>query len=228
MLVARCLPVACLTTVFLASAAHAATLSLQVGDADCFGEAQSNCDNGAFPAIPVFNNTGPGDPAGTDLFDTLGTLDFQVALDLNGETATSALLEVRLAGVDLFVEDTVGDPVEGMGVFLNGALVGSFFEPVVIGSDVNQRAISTVTFSIPDLGLLNDGGLNTITLSPEQDFGLASFESYAVDYVALTIETEIPTAPVPLPASLPLLVGGIGAVWALSRRGRPGLRRTAG
>ena len=224
MLVSRHFPFACLTSVFLASTAHAATLTLQVGDADCFGEAQSNCDNGAFPSIPAFNNTGVGDPAGTDVFDTLGTLAFQVALDLNGETATSALLEVRLAGVDIFVEDGVGDPIEGMGFFLNGTLVGSFFEPVVIASDVNQRAISTVMLSITDLGLLNDGGLNTITLSPEQDFGLAPFESYAVDYVALKIETEVPTAPVPLPASLPLLAGGIGAVWAMSRKAR----RTAG
>lgn len=219
MLVFRHIPIACLTAVFLASTAHAGTVTVQVGDADCFGEAQSNCDNGAFPVIPSFNNTGPGDPAGTDVFDALGTLEFQVPLDLGGETAIAAELEVRVAGVDIFIEDGVGDPIEGMGFFLNGTLLGSFFEPVAI-SGLNQRAISTVTFGITDLTLLNDGGLNTITISPEQDFGLASLESFALDYVSLEVETETLTAPIPLPASLPLLAGGIGAVWAMSRKAR--------
>jgi hypothetical protein len=201
-------------------AASATTTTVQAGDIDCFGGADdSACLAGAFPSIPgAFDNASAGDPAGTDKFDTHGTVALGFgALSLGGEDFVSAQIEVRVAGIDIYIEPSGGgDANVGASFVLNSALIGTFHEPVVIGSDINQRAITTLTFSIDQAALDFGGGANILTITPESDFGLLPFEAYAVDYATLTIETELaPT--VPLPASAWLLgaalagIGGVGA-----------------
>ncbi|WP_116131927.1 hypothetical protein [Tropicimonas sp. IMCC34043] len=191
-----------------ASSASATTVTQTVGDADCFGlgAGASECAAGAFATIPSFDNSSPGDPAGTDVLGTLGTVTLAFGpLDLGGLTATSASVEIRVAGIDIYIEPSGGgDANVGATFALNGTLIGTYHEPVVIGSTINQRAITTLTFSI-DLGDLNFGSGNVLAISPESDFGLAQYESYAIDYASLTVVTADTTAPVPLPASAPLL-----------------------
>jgi hypothetical protein len=205
-----------------ANLAQASTTTIQLGDIDCFGEPDdSACIAGAFPALPVvFDNTTPGDPPNTDVFGFLGTVSFDFALVFGGLVPISAEIEVRVAGVDIFVEDSIGDAIEGMGFAFNGTLIGTHFEPVVTGSDINQRAISTLVFDVSP-GTLVDGGVNRLTISPEQDFDLAQFEQYAIDYASLTVEFEDMGIPgVPLPASVTLLGAAAGAL-VLMRRRRP-------
>ena len=197
-----------------------AAVTVMAGDADCFGADPGFCTAGAFPAIPVaFDNAAPGDPVGTDAFGMLGTVSLDFFLDLAGATALSASLEVRVAGVDVFIEPGGGgDPDVGMTFDVNGTQVGTFHEPIVIGSDINQRKITTLVFSV-GIASLVDGGTNTLVIAPEDAFGTGAFDSYAVDYATLTVETaSAPSSEVPIPAPLALLAGGLGLLGFASRR----------
>lgn len=211
----------------LSAAAQAGTIVLTQGDADCFGGDPADCVAGALSALPIFSapidNSDPGDPAGTDIIGPLGTVSFGFGLDLLGDTADSALVTIVVAGIDIFIEPSGGgDAVVGAEFTFNGTQVGTFHEPVVIGSDINQRKITTLVFSF-DTALLIDGGTNTLTVAPEQDFGLAAFEAYGIDYASLTVETSSAVGPdVPLPAPLALLAGGIIALGAAGRKRRAG------
>ncbi|WP_206078277.1 VPLPA-CTERM sorting domain-containing protein [Poseidonocella sp. HB161398] len=216
-----------------AGPAAAAPVTAMAGDADCFGGYEPGaCAAGAFAAIPApFDLSGPGDPAGTDQWDTLGSVSLAFSVDLGGLAVQSATLKLRIAGVDIFVlpgggwTETATDKAPGMDIALNGSFVAGHYNPVVVGDDINQRQIADLSYGL-DPALIVQGA-NTLVLSPEASFGLAAFESYAVDYAALEIVTAAtvdPVAPVPLPASGLLLAGGAG-VLALARRRVP---RTGG
>ncbi len=200
-------------------AAHAAVITMTVGDEDCFGGPVANCTAGAFPTIPAaFDNSTAGDPVGTDRFGTLGTTSFDFHLDTFGETINSATVTVRVLGIDIFIEPGGGgDANVGATFAMNGSIFGTFHEPIVIGSDINQRAITTVEFALDVSALLN-GGINTLRIMPESNFGLAQFESYAIDYARLSVTTS--ARQLPLPGSLALVTIGIAMLGLPSRRSK--------
>ena len=202
--------------------ARAGTVELLAGDIDCFGlgAGASACSDGAFATIPAFDNATAGDPAGTDAFGTLGSVGLAFGpLDLGGATVSSVSVEIRVAGIDIFIEPSIGDANQGATFVFNGGLIGTFHQPVVTGSSINQRAITTLMFSITPASLIAGPG-NSLVITPETDFGLAAFEAYGVDYARLTVVTADPPAAVPLPASAPLLGAASLALAAAARRRR--------
>lgn len=210
-----------------ASGAQAA-VTVMAGDADCFGGPAVNCTNGFLPPYVSsftelrFDNSGPGDPVGTDVFNAIGAVSLDFLLNLGGLTATSASLEVRVAGIDLGWDPAIFpgavDDVYGAGFTLNDDYLGDHVEPTELGGTLHQRKITTLVFSV-DIASLVDGGTNTLIIAPETDFGV--IEEYAVDYARLTVETapvQPPSADVPIPAPLALLAGGLGILGFASRR----------
>lgn len=211
--------------------ARAATISLMVGDDDCFGfPGLTVCPDTALIAsvAPVDNST-PGDPPGTDRFGELGPLDFDFMVDLDGAPVLSATVSIRTAGINLGVQATspFGDTFVGTRFLFNMTDVGAFFaDPVLLGGNPAALNITTLSF---DVTTLLRQGLNTLSVIPEDSFAQFNIaDDYAVDFARLDVETAA-VAPIPLPASILMLGGALGLLGVnRARKSGRGARASAG
>lgn len=171
---------ALIVTALTAGSGAAATINTMIGDDDCFGYSSlASCADGTLiPGVQVVDNRTASDPAGTDRFGPLGTLSFVFNIDLTNATATSAVVSVKTAGIDLGTT-AFGDKIAGTRFSFNGSALGAFFlNATVVGTEASTRGIATYSFGIL-AGLKN--GDNTLELVPEEGFEQFNlFELYAV------------------------------------------------
>ena len=186
------------------TSARADTISL-LGDADCFGLGGSCPDGSLFRdelgGFFFANNQGPGDPAFTDSWTAAAAVSYTHTYVLG--PAQSATLETRIAGIHDINLVTYS-------VLFNGTSLGSI--PVNLSEDGFQEVL-TYLFPVP-LNLLT--GNDVVSYA-----GLLGTDGFIVDYSRLTLsEQTMPSSPVPEPASLALLGGGLMTVAARIRRRR--------
>ncbi|MEM1077069.1 MAG: hypothetical protein AAGI09_00975 [Pseudomonadota bacterium] len=221
------------TTAFIASAsmASAATFTtVTIGDDDCFGlNVACPIGIGLPPTLPL-DSSGGLDPDKQDIFGEIGTASFEFALDLTDLVVSNVEVTAKFWGLDLFATSpanggTFGDDFEGARIQVNGTDVGTYFSaPTADG--LGPVRVETVMFDVMADTLVT--GTNTITIIPEQDFlqfaapGFSGEDAYAIDFVTLSFESENAptTAPVPLPAGLPLLIGALGLLGYSARQRR--------
>jgi hypothetical protein len=189
---------------FTSTSVRADTISL-LGDADCFGLGGSCPDGSLFRdelgGFFFANNQGPGDPAFTDWWTAPAAVSYTHTYVLG--PAQSATLETRIAGIH-------DNNLVTYSVLFNGTSVGSI--PVNLSEDGFQEVL-TYLFSVP-LHLLT--GDDVVSYA-----GLPGTDGFIVDYSRLTLsEQTMPSTPVPEPASLVLLGGGLMTVAARIRRRR--------
>lgn len=208
-----------------AGAASATTLNtVTLGDDDCFGLGIICPD--VLTAPGALDNSGPGDPPGTDVFGEIGTVSLSFDLDLTDVTVSDAKVSARVWGLDLFALapplGTIGDEFEGARFQINGTDIGTYFSfPSTDGNGPNR--IETVMFDFASNLLIT--GTNTLTIIPEQDFLVFASEffsgkdAYAVDFAQVSFTTDpTGTTPIPIPAGLPLLAGALGLLGLARRR----------
>lgn len=187
--------------VLAAPAAQAATSSL-FGDIDCFGTgfvcADGVIGTGSSGDFTTFVSAMSSDPTSpiTDTQDLSNGVSWTHSYAGIGDTMAS--LEFRTYAM----ADNRG-PYD---VTVNGTSIGSI--AIVTGSTFGSQQVVTHSYSF-GTSLLVDG-INTIELVK---LG-GGFDSWALDYALLT--TMAPA--VPLPASLPLLLVGMGGFAALRRK----------
>jgi hypothetical protein len=176
----------------LGSAASAAVLTDLYGDKDCFGTGGPCVEDGVTWALSWGDEVASGDPAWTDTRYSSGeTASWSQSIAAG--RYSSASLTFRTAGsADLAGPDDV---------VVDGVVVGSM--PLEGPGHILAK---TWTFAI-DTALIADGMAMV-------SFMTSSGDSWALDYSELTAET----AAVPLPASLPLLLGSLGGLAAWRRR----------
>jgi hypothetical protein len=161
--------------------ASGATITVLVGDKDCFGIGGVCSDGDHFftDLGGIFgDNRDPGEPLGVDQFGTsvpLGGPSFTLDLDLGGATPTTASIELFTAGIELV----------GATFYFNGTNIGFYTEP-----DGMENRAATVNFDVPVALLTTE---NVLTLSVP-DLGMVQ-DGFVIDYVELSVEIAGPTFP---------------------------------
>ena len=176
--------------------ANAAVVTVLIGDKDCFGIGGTCADGDHFlddlGSLFFVDRSEPDDPEGTDIWSNFLSPSFDFMIELGGETASSAELEVFIAGPD------VGT---GVTFFFNGLDIGSYVEP--IGEEDRAR---TVLLDVPVSALLSDSIIDVI---PE-----STGDGYDIDYLELRITTDEPTVVI-TPNTIALVFFG-WFVWCVS------------
>ncbi|MEM9838924.1 MAG: VPLPA-CTERM sorting domain-containing protein [Pseudomonadota bacterium] len=183
-----------------ATPASAAVESL-VGDEDCFGLGGS-CPEGSLwradlGASFFDDNRDPGDPFGTDQWDTFVVPTYTHDFDLGSATPVSASLEMLISGIA-----STGSDVD---IDINGTVIDSI-------PDQGSLFESTTLFSFSIPTSLISSGLNSLVVTILTD----GSDGYAVDYSRITVETGM--SAVPVPAAAPLMLAGLAAFGARARK----------
>lgn len=182
----------------LSATANATIVSMN-GDDDCFGLGGA-CPDGSLyvddlGGVFFADNSDPGDPEFTDVWDSFGEVSYEHTIDLAGVVVSAAEFTIRIAGIA-----DIGGPYD---VFLNGALTGQI--PVNDNANAFQETLTT-TISLSLAALID--GLNTITIVT------GGGDGFIVDFSTITIDT----AEVPIPGAALLLLTGLAGVGFSRRR----------
>lgn len=167
-----------------AATASAATVVDLIGDKDGLGLGLVNGDGFNYADV------GAGDGDGTDVW-RFGTQSFTHTYSLAGlGPITSASIELGHGG------DGFNEPGR---LLIDGVDVGLLTDGDNVGPDYNYYFVDTFDL-LPYIGLLD--GSDTVTVSL-----VAPGDGWALDYSELVLSDD--AAPIPLPASLPLLAMGV-------------------
>lgn len=189
-----------------------------LGDQDFFGFGSGTIGDDV-PSID-FDNNQAGDPSHTDRDIRSGVFGVDADNDVSFSHDLSALLlGSTVYGVELML--AIGGIQDGD---QNIALIDTrvFIEGIeIIGAfdSLNQGAFGTdlITFQLNPVQVAsfsNDFILDVLLDGGTVDFGSQlALESYFLDYTGVTAHTTIP-----LPASLPLMLAGVGLMCMLRRR----------
>ncbi|MEO3416852.1 VPLPA-CTERM sorting domain-containing protein [Roseovarius sp. CAU 1744] len=196
----RSLIFAFLSTLVLALPVKGATLVDLVGDEDGFGIGTNVGDPFNFGALAFPDGDGTDEWTGPHFF-------FAHTFDLTGlGPLASATLEIFHGGQGQ-LNNT------GAQVFVDGVFAGMLTRSVDFNPVPANNIALIDTFDLtPFLGLFNDGAANVSLLAPTNN------DFWAVDYSKLTFSDGM--GAIPLPASLPLLMAGLGLLAAARRRNR--------
>ncbi len=207
----------------LASPMSAATVTSFYGDDDGFG---LGITSGALPD-PSVANASPGEAPFTDVplgnefllatpaFEPTGSFD---PFTLQGPIL-AATLTIRLASFQPKLP-VINNKLSFNG--LNILPISDVFAGLDDKLDGFDHRIDTLVYDLSEnaswiaiQNVLKTGNvsLNGTIWQDRDGFGL-----FQVDFLKLTIETQDPIAPIPLPASLPILVGALGLLGLASRR----------
>ena len=179
--------------------ANAAVLAI-AGDADCFGLG-GTCPDGTLwqtglGGVFFTSNAGPGDPAGTDEWNSFVNPSYSLAY--SGGAAPFSI-QIKTAGI----ADNRGPYT----VFLNGTSIGQ----ITTNTTTNAfQEVRTFNFAFASGLLLAN---NTVLINTTNN---AQGDGFSIDYVAL-----IGTAAgggVPEPATWAMMIGGFALVGAGLRR----------
>ncbi len=218
------------------AAANASTITVMIGDDDGFGGTQgatsSAGDAYSNAAAAVLGTIAPGtivDEAGLDVNTTSPwapyIFEFNFVYDLTAEIAVnSAIVGIqhgsvgrRTTGIPsgsgpgfgfAEVSGSTGGPTTSLGDFytLDTSPTGS----------ASEESVKISTFDVTSLLVAGTSG--TLTLSIDgMNISPNPVDLFAMDFAKLTIETTT----IPVPASLPLLFGGLAGLVLMRRRRSP-------
>lgn len=203
-----------------ASAASAAVYTYQIGDIDGFGgdfttDNQSPAEAAATDGAQ-WTDIGDGPFGYTPFADDDFPLPFTFAID-----DFASISAIRLEIYALGIQSNDSDPLT-TGQFedaldFEGDLVEDFFLGIDHG-DSGQGLIAASLDPALFVHALDGAATFTILLNSGQGTTSPLGEPAAFDYFLLTIDGELASADVPLPAAAPLLLAGLGGLAALRRR----------
>lgn len=200
----------------VAGAANAATFDYIIGDIDNFGGANSG-DNRSGAEFSATDGAQFTDRLSTGVGESLETVNLSFNID-NFASISSMTLGVFSLGLqsndttvgnNVFVED---------GVTFEGSLLTEFFNGVDQGPSGSGLTTGSISSSLFSKAL--DGQADfSILMNSRSGTGSPTGEPVAFDYFTLSIDGKLSGAtPIPLPASLPLLVIALGSIAALRKR----------
>ena len=178
---------------FVAGGASASIVTDLIGDKDGLGLGLTDGDGFRYTDV------GSGDGDGTDVW-RLSDYTYSHTYSLAGLGAlTSASLEIAAGGIGFSAVASV---------LVNGTLVGTLTDGDDVGPAYNYYFVDMIDLASV-LGSLD--GADSVTIDV-----VLSGDGWALDYSELTVTGT--SAAVPLPASLALMLGGLGALGVARRR----------
>jgi hypothetical protein len=167
-----------------------------------------------------FDDAASGGAPGTDVFTSIEAVSLYDPLNLGGLAATSASLDVQVAGIDLGWDPAIrGGPVDasfGAALKPNSAAPGGHVKPTDAHGALHQRKITTPVFRV-NIASSVDARINRRVIAPET--ACRVIDEHAVDHARLTVETaSVGALSAPFGAPLALLAGEIQLSGLASRR----------
>jgi len=180
--------------------------------------------DGASPILSAdFYSAGFGEVApfdgsffGSDVSDTLGAISFTHNFSLAGTTPSNASITFGLFDHDSYEinQDTID-------IFFDGVIQD---DSVWLGISAIPSGISVRSMNV-DTGLLLDGALTVSIVATKRgqvtggiDDSFWKGNGIGVDYSTLKIEDQTGPSAIPLPATLPLLIGALGLIGLVGHR----------